>query len=335
MLTKLKHLVNVSGISGREQAIAAKISEYMTPICDKVYTDAMGSLIAYKKGTGEQRRRIMLVAHMDEIGFVVTSIEKSGMLRIAPIGGIHFSASAFSEVVFENGQSGVLVPEAGVKPNDWTYDKMLVDIGAKDARDAEKRVAVGDFFSVVPNVIKLSARRIAGRPLDDRIGCAIMIEIAERLTEQPCEDDVYFVFTVQEEVGVRGAGAAAEQICPDYCINFDVTATGDVPGAKPMACELGGGAAIKVKDSSVLCHKGVVDRLVKVAKEKGFKYQYEILTAGGTDTSAVQKSGVGVKVGALSIPTRYIHSGVEMIDLGDTRLCVEIALAYLHSAKKD
>ena len=170
MLTKLKHLVNVSGISGREAAIAAKISEYMTPLCDKVYTDAMGSLIAYKKGTGEKRRKIMLVAHMDEIGFVVTHIEKNGMLRLAPIGGIHFSASAFSEVVFENGQRGVLVPETGVKPNDWTYDKMVVDIGAKDARDAEKRVAIGDFFSVAPNVIKLSARRIAGRPIDDRIG---------------------------------------------------------------------------------------------------------------------------------------------------------------------
>lgn len=335
MLTKLKHLVNVSGISGREAAIAAKISEYMTPLCDKVYTDAMGSLIAYKKGTGTQRRKIMLVAHMDEIGFVVTHVEKNGMLRLAPIGGIHFSASAFSEVVFENGQRGVLVPETGVKPNDWTYDKMVVDIGAKDARDAEKRVAVGDFFSMAPTVIKLSARRIAGRPIDDRIGCAVMIEIAERLQEEPCADDVYFVFSVQEEVGVRGAGPAAEQICPDYCINFDVTGTGDTIGAKPMACELGGGAAIKVKDSSVLCHKGVTDRLVKLAREKGYKYQMEILTAGGTDTSAVQKSGTGVKAGAISIPTRYIHSGVEMFDLGDTRLCVEITLLYLHSDKKE
>lgn len=335
MLTKLKHLVNVSGISGREAAIAAKISEYMTPLCDKVYTDAMGSLIAYKKGTGDKRRKIMLVAHMDEIGFVVTHIEKNGMLRLAPIGGIHFSASAFSEVVFENGQRGVLVPETGVKPNDWTYDKMVVDIGAKDARDAEKRVAIGDFFSMAPTVIKLSARRIAGRPIDDRIGCAVMIEIAERLQEEPCADDVYFVFSVQEEVGVRGAGPAAEQICPDYCINFDVTGTGDTIGAKPMACELGGGAAIKVKDSSVLCHKGVTDRLVKLAREKGYKYQMEILTAGGTDTSAVQKSGTGVKAGAISIPTRYIHSGVEMFDLGDTRLCVEITLLYLHSDKKE
>lgn len=335
MLTKLKHLVAVSGVSGREGAATAKIAEYMQPLCDQVYTDAMGSLIAYKKGTGTKRRRIMMVAHVDEIGFVVTSIEKNGMLRLAPIGGIHFAASAFSEVVFENGQRGVLVPESGVKPGDWTYDKMLVDIGAKDARDAEKRVAVGDFFSVAPQIIKLSARRIAGRPIDDRIGCAIMIEIAERLQETPCADDMYFVFAVQEEVGVRGAGAAAAQISPDYCINFDVTATGDVPGAKPMACELGGGAAIKVKDSSVLCHKGVTDRLVKLAREKGFKYQYEILTAGGTDTSAVQKSGIGVKVGAISIPTRYIHSGVEMIDLGDVRLCVEIALLYLYSDKKD
>ena len=227
------------------------------------------------------------------------------------------------------------MPEAGTKPSDWSFDKMLVDIGAKDARDAEKRVAVGDFFAVAPNIIKLSARRIAGRPIDDRIGCAIMIEIAERLVEAPCADDVYFVFAVQEEVGVRGAGAAAAQICPDYCINFDVTGTGDVPGAKPMACELGGGAAIKVKDASVLCHKDVIDRLVKIAKEKGYKYQYEILTAGGTDTSAVQKSGTGVKVGALSIPTRYIHSGVETFDLGDCRLCVELTLAYLHSDKKD
>ena len=328
MLTKLKHLVNVSGISGRESAIAAKIAEYMTPVCDKVYTDAMGSLIAYKKGTGESRRKIMLVAHMDEIGFIVTYIEDNGFLRISSIGGIRFIPSAYLPVVFENGLRGVIAPEEELeKKEDYQATRFYIDIGAKDKKDAEKRVKIGDCAVIEPSILRLAGARIAARPIDDRIGCAILLDIAKKIGEP--KDDVYFVFSVQEEVGCRGAKTAAYAIEPDDALVFDVTGTGDVPGAKPMAVALGKGAAIKVKDSSVICDAETVARLTALAKEKKIPYQMEVLTYGGTDTSSIQTTGLGTKAGALSIPMRNIHTAMEIVDMHDVEACRDLALAYL------
>ena len=179
---------------------------------------------------------------------------------------------------------------------------------------------------------RLLGRRIAGRPLDDRIGCAMLIKIAEALKETPCRDDVYFVFSVQEEVGVRGSKTATFGIMPDIGIAYDVTGTGDTIGAKPMACSVGGGAAIKIKDASVLCDRELVEALAEVAKESEIKYQYEILVAGGTDTSSMQMTGAGCRAVALSVPTRYIHSGVEMLDLADAQACIDLTVAWLTKA---
>lgn len=287
----------------------------------------MGNIIALKRGKGENKKKIMLCAHMDEIGFIVTNIDDRGFIRVSPIGGINFVAAVYGYVVSENGVKGVLVPDGETKAADIGADKIYIDIGAKDKKDAEKKVKIGDTFNLESSVTKVG-KKICGRPMDDRIGCVALIEIAEKLSETGCNHDIYFCFSVQEEVGVRGSKTAAFGIEPDYAIVYDVTGTGDIPGAKPMACSVGGGAAIKIKDNSVICDRETTQKLVSLAKENDIKYQLEILTYGGTDTSSIQMSRAGCKAVALSIPTRYIHTGVEMIDMSDVQACVELTVAF-------
>ena len=331
MLNLIKNLTAVRAISGREKAISDKLLSLVAPLCDRVWTDPMGSLIAEKKGTAPdgERRKIMLCAHMDEIGFLVTYIEDNGFIRVAPIGGIDYVAAAYSKVTFGNGMKGILVPEAGTAPADIKADKVYIDIGAKDRREAERKIAIGEFCALEGSITRLCGRRIAGRPLDDRIGCAILVKIAEALKEIPVRDDVYFVFSVQEEVGLRGARTAAFGITPDLGLAFDVTLTGDCIGSKPMACSVGNGAAIKLKDNSLICDRELTEELAAVAKANDIRHQFEILVAGGTDTAAIQMSGAGVRAAALSVPTRYVHSGVEMLDLADADACVALTVAWL------
>lgn len=333
MYQTLKKLLPATpSVSGREKYIREVIAEMMRPLVDEVNTDAMGNLICVKRGTGENPRKVMLCAHMDEIGFIVNFIEANGMLRVAPIGGIHYGASAFSEVVFENGTRGVLVAEADIPAKESPKpEKCVIDIGATSKKEAERRVKIGDTCAVLPHVTKLTANRVAGRPLDDRIGCACMIKIAEALTAPA--DNIYYVFSVQEEVGLRGARPAAFAVAPDVALIFDVTATGDEQGAKPMAVKLGAGVAVKIKDNSVICHAGLVDELLDIAQKEEIAAQCEILTYGGTDTASVQMTGMGCMAGALSIPTRYIHSAVEMIDLRDANAAVALTLAYLKGSR--
>ena len=334
MLNLMKQMVAPRAISGYEKSISDKILPLIAPLTDKVWSDAMGNLIAYKKGTAPEgeAKKIMLCAHMDEIGFMVTHIDDNGFIRVTPIGGINPIAAAFSNVTFGNGVKGIMVLESGTTPADVKVDKLYVDIGAKDKKEAERKVKIGDFCGLEGGFTRLLGRRIAGRPLDDRIGCAMLIKIAEALKETPCRDDVYFVFSVQEEVGVRGSKTATFGIMPDIGIAYDVTGTGDTIGAKPMACSVGGGAAIKIKDASVLCDRELVEALAEVAKESEIKYQYEILVAGGTDTSSMQMTGAGCRAVALSVPTRYIHSGVEMLDLADAQACIDLTVAWLTKA---
>ena len=316
------------GVSGFEGPIAARIAEEMRPLVDEVYTDAMGNLICLKKGSDEAPAAVMLTAHMDEIGFVVNYIEESGFLRVAPIGGIDYTAAAYAEVVFENGVRGVLVPESDRKATEApTAEKCYVDIGVGSRREAEKKVKIGDTLALLPHITRLAGQRICGRPLDNRVGCAVLIDVARRLKKRSF--DVYFVFSVQEEVGCRGARPAAFGIAPELSLVVDVTGTGDTVGAKPMAVKLGEGVAVKVKDKSVICHREVVSGLLDLAKAKDISAQTEILTYGGTDTSAVQMTGLGCRAGALSVPCRYIHSGNEVLDLRDVKAAVSLMVAYL------
>jgi len=332
MLNLTRKILKPVSVSGREDAVIGVIAEEIAPYVDSITTDPMGNLIAFKAGVGENKKKLMYAAHIDEIGFIVSYIEENGYLRFHTIGGINFQSAAFTHVVFENGLRGVLVPEGG----ELRADKCYVDIGAKNRKDAERRVKIGDTFAVVSEVVKLAGSRVAGRPMDDRIGAVILIEAAKRLAARgSCANDTYFVFTVQEEVGCRGSKTAAYAIQPDVGVALDVTATGDAQGAGKMAISLGDGAAIKIKDSSVICDRGLVDKMIFLSKTQRIRYQLEILTGGGTDTSSMQQTAGGAVAGCISIPTRYIHSSWETIDMGDVEECVKLTQALCEADLND
>lgn len=203
-------------------------------------------------------------------------------------------------------------------------DKLFVDIGARNKEEAEAKVAIGDSAGFYQPAVTLGSR-VIGKALDDRAGCAVIIEALKRLGKT--DNEIYAVFATQEEVGLKGARVAAFAIEPDVGVAFDVTRTGDTPKGITMAVSLGGGAAIKVKDSSLICHPGFTKYLVDLAEEKGIKYQREVLASGGTDASAIQMTKAGIVAGGISIPCRYIHSPNEMVDLDDIEACVLLTVA--------
>lgn len=328
LYSKLKTLCAAPSVSGREVRVRELIKAQIEPLVDEVHVDALGNLLAVKKGSGADKR-IMLCAHLDEIGFIVNFIEDDGSVRVAPIGGVHFVDLAYGRVVSENGTVGLLVPEAKVKLADISADKMYVDIGASSKKEAERKVKIGDFFVIEPSLTRLLGKRVAGHPIDDRVGCLILLEVAKRIANIKTDADICFAFSVQEEVGCRGSAPATYSFAPTEAICVDVTATGDVKGAEPMACSLGGGAAVKIKDRSVICHEEIVKALLSIAKEKKIPVQREVLTFGGTDTSSMQLTAGGAMAGAVSIPSRYIHTGVEMCDLSDVEACIDLIENYI------
>lgn len=330
MFAQLKKFVYADGVSGDEGGISSVIAADIAPYVDKVYTDAMGNLIAFKKGTGKNPKKLMFAAHMDEIGFMVSFIDDKGYLRVSKMGGINYNAAAFSEVIFKNGTKGVLVPEARTAAKDFRPEVFYVDIGAKDKKDAQRRVKIGDTCRVAPNLVRLAGSRVSGRPIDDRIGCLMLFEAAK--AAKSFENDTYFVFTVQEEVGVRGAKTSAFGIAPDYAVAVDIGGSGDLINCAPFAVVLGEGIAIKLKDGMVICHKTMVEAMKKIAGEGKIPYQLEILESGGTDTCMLQQAAGGCVAGALSVPTRYGHSAVEVVDMNDVAGGVKILAGLCETA---
>lgn len=295
------------GPSGREQEVRETIAALAADYVDDMTTDALGSLICRKKGGG---KKILLAAHMDSIGVVATYIDDNGFLRFSPVGGLFKGDLINIQVRFANGTRGVISYEEKTPFKELTLDNLFIDIGAKDRAEAERQVQVGDFaVFAAPSFSQNGV--LCGPYLDNRIGCVTLLLAMEQLAET--DNDLYFVFTSQEEVGLRGAGAAAFAVEPDLALAVDVTDTGDLPERKsPMAVSLGGGPAIKVMDRSVICAPQVVAGLTQAGEALGLPLQREILQFGGTDTAALQKTRTGVLSGAVSIPTRYIHSPSEM-----------------------
>lgn len=323
----IKKVTEAFGPSGAEGSVREVIRKEIEPYVDEIRVDALGNLIALKKGKGG--KKVILDGHMDEIGLMVTHIDDKGFLRFGNIGGVNPFVALGQRVYFENGTMGVIGSERVDDPKDLKLEKLFIDIGAKSKEEAAAKVNVGDSCAFYQPFVDLGDRVVA-KAMDDRIACVVIIEVLKKLKDAP--HDIYAVFATQEEVGLRGARAAAYGITPDVGIAFDVTRTGDTPKARTMEVSLGGGAAIKVKDSSVIAHPALKNYMVKVAKEKGIKYQMEVLEAGGTDTSAIQMTKAGIPAGCISIPCRYIHSPCEMVDMGDVEACVLLAKALCESS---
>lgn len=315
MIETIKKLIFSPSPSGYEKKVLSVIEEMISPYADKTYYDKLGNLIAFKKGEKEDAKKLMFASHADEIGMLVSFIDEKGFLRVTNVGYIDWPAAAYTGVLFESGMCGVVVPESNVKPVDYKREKFYVDIGCSSREEALKCVNIGDFCVLRPSFEKINDNIYFGHPFDDRIGCAMLVEATKRM--KSCVNDVYFVFTVQEEVGCRGAKAAAFGIRPDYAISVDVTDTGDRIGSDPMEVSLGKGTAIKLKDSLVISDPFLTSKMREIAKGKNIPFQLEILEHGGTDSSAIQAAAEGVAVGAISVPARYIHTGNEMIDMRD------------------
>jgi len=320
----IKRLTEAYGPSGSEENVATLIREEITPHVDEVRMDKLGSLIAVKKGSSSGAK-VMLAAHMDEIGLIVTYIDNDGFLRFSAVGGVFTPRLTGMRVLFADGKIGVINMESR-NSNINDMNKMFIDIGATSKEDAEQKVSIGDFAVFRQDFVDLG-QRVVAKAMDDRIGCVVLIEVAKQLKSSP--NNVYFVFTVQEEVGLRGARPSAYAIDPDLGIAVDVTGTGDMPEAMTMAVSLGNGPTIKVKDGSVIAHPKVRNLLVETTKELDQPYQLEILVSGGTDAGAIHTTREGVPSGVVSIPTRHLHSPSEMIDMNDVEGAVRLLTAAL------
>jgi tetrahedral aminopeptidase len=323
----IKKLVEAYGPSGFEDGVRKLIQPEVESYADEVTVDALGNLTAFKKGTADSadRLKVMIAAHMDEIGLMVTHITKDGFLRFTNIGGVRPHTLLGSRVRFGNGTIGVIYSDrienaSQVHP----LDKHYIDVGAGSPHDCP--VSVGDAAVFIRPFLTQNGRLIA-KSMDDRIGCAVAIETLRRLDSSP--HDCYFVFSVQEEVGTRGAQTAANRISPDVGIALDVTTTGDIPESPPMAVSLGQGAAIKVKDSGMISHPGLVRLMRQRADEGNIRYQMEVLDGGTTDARPIQIANAGCAAGCISIPCRYVHSQSEMVDADDVGNCVALLTAVL------
>lgn len=317
----LKKLISVDGVSGSEDAIREYIISVIKDYCDDYTTDPMGNLIAHKKGDGA---KVMFAAHMDEIGIIATFIDDNGYIRFSAVGGLYIKDLVYRRVRFANGTIGVVGSEEeefNKKPN---IQKLFIDIGASTKKEALKKVSIGDCAAFIGETV-ITKKRIISKALDNRVGCYMLIKAMQKI--QNNKNDLYFVFTTQEEVGLRGAKTAAYTIEPQYAIAIDVTDTGDTPECPVMDVKLGHGAAIKVMDHSVICDRTVRQLIIDAAKESNIKYQLEIMTDGGTDAGAIHLSRAGIKTGGISLPTRYVHSPSETADIGDIEDCIRLICA--------
>ena len=325
MKDTIKTLVEAWGPSGAEHRVRALIAQEIDGLADEVRTDVMGNLIALKKGDGTGKK-IMLSAHMDEIGVIVSWVDEKGFVRINPIGGVRTLYEVMGRVEFENGTIGVVGVEKMDKPDQVPpMDKLYVDAGATSREDCP--VKVGDVGCFARPMVE-AGDHLTSKAMDDRIGCAVLVQTMRDLQSSP--HDLYFVFSAQEEVGLRGATTGAFGISPDVGIAVDVTFAGDTPEPSfRMATKLGGGPAIKVKDGGMLATPWVKEWMIRTAEANGIPYQLEVLLGGTTDARAIQTTQAGIPSGCLSIATRYVHSPSETVSYTDVLNSVKLMVALL------
>jgi len=322
--TILQTLVETPGPSGSEHVIREKIKAEISGHADEVYTDALGNLIARKGALKEGGKRIMISAHVDEIGLMITHVDDNGFARFLPIGGINPLTCLGGRVLFMNGTQGVIGMERLEKDEHPELPKYFIDTGATSKADS--KVGVGDVCGFERPLLDLG-KRVVAKSMDDRVAAAIAVEALKEV--KPGVNELFFVFSVQEEVGIRGAITAAYGVDPEIGLAVDVTRTGDTPLGVKMEVALGNGPAIKVRDSSFIADPRVVKWMVNEAKAQKLPYQLEVLEAGGTDGAAMQRTRAGVPAGCLSIPCRYIHSPSEMVDRDDVENSVKLLVGLL------
>ncbi len=330
MLNTLEKLCRLNGASGAETAVANYILNEISGFCE-AKTDNLGNIIAFKKGKKTPKQKIMLDAHTDEVGVIITAILPDGFLKFGSLGGIKESVLLGRKVVFENGTVGII----GFKPIHLTSpderkklpteENLYIDIGAKNKQEAESKVFLGETGVMEGAFVKMG-ENIKSKALDDRVGCAVLIDLIKSYDEY----DFYATFTVQEEIGCRGAKAAAYAVNPDVCIVLEATTANDIAGVADdkKVCCLGQGAAVSFMDRSTFYDRALYNK----ALSSKIKVQSKAAVAGGNNSGAIHLSREGIRTVALSLPCRYIHTPACMANSGDIMALRALAEFMINAA---
>ncbi len=325
----LKELTQAWGVAGREKNVRAIILRELEGFCDEARVDNIGNIIALKKGRGgEGSKKIMLSAHMDEVGMQVKKIHPDGRLQMCKVGWVWTSALYHDQVVFQNGTVGV-VGCADIEGAKNDCGKLYVDIGCTTKEDAEKYVKVGDYCGFVGPWYELANGRISAKSFDDRAGCFMLLEALKR-NKGDGPNDVYYVFSVQEEVGCRGSKTAAAQIKPDMGISVDVTPDHFYPCDLEGCNAVGDGISVTLGDPSAMLDEYLVDEMLACCEENHIQYQRGVMDRGGTDASSINLSGEGVRVAGIALVDRYPHSKCSVIAKEDVEAGIELVHCYTH-----
>ena len=339
MLDTLKTLCYLSGVSGYEDEVRDYILERVLPYAESVTTDPMGNLIVFKKGAVTPGQKIMVCAHMDEVGLIVTGITDEGYLRFGCVGGIDRRVLIGKRVfVGPNRIAGIIgikaihqtsADERGSVPK---VEDLYIDIGCSDKAAAEKQVALADYICFDDTVVEFGKGYLKAKAIDDRVGCAAMVRMLE--SELPC--DTWFVFSVQEEVGARGAGVATNRLAPDISLVLEGTTATDLPGIEDAKriCTAGKGIVIPFMDSGTVYDKAMYAALSGLADEMGIMWQTKTRVAGGTDAYSIQRSRAGVHTAALSCAVRNIHSPACVAKISECEDMYTLAMAFLEKYAK-
>jgi putative aminopeptidase FrvX len=340
----LADLTDRFGVAGFEAPVRGRVEELVRPLADSVRVDRLGNLIV-KRGDGSPR--VMLDAHLDEVGFMVSHVEEAGWLRVVPLGGwderilpthaVTLLTDGGSEI---QGIFGALPPHM-LKPEDREnaipLEDLFVDVGAGSRDEVESLgLRVGSPATIAYPFRRLAGDAVAAKALDDRVGCTVLVKVLEALAGEALGLELVVNFAVGEELGLRGARTAAAQIEPDVALALEGTAAGDVPGVEParQPTRLGAGPAITVMDQSLVVSAPVVRALTELAESERIPYQYKLPGIGGTDAGAISVSGAGVPAGVISVPCRYIHSPFGVLTLEDLERTIELTTAFVRRCRE-
>ncbi|HEY9061773.1 MAG TPA: M42 family metallopeptidase [Pseudobacteroides sp.] len=334
----LKELTELNGISGSEYNVMEFIKSHVEKYADNIQVDSMGNLIAFKKGI-KGKYKVMLSAHMDEVGLMVTGYQ-DGMLKFKNVGGLDDRILPGKRVLVGDkrlpgiiGVKPIHLQERDERGVNIKLKSMYVDIGADKKEEAEVLAPLGEYIAFHSEYTELGNDVVKAKALDDRVGCAILME----LIKEKYDFDLYVCFTVQEEVGLRGSEVAAYRIKPHLALVMEGTTCSDVPGVEEhsYSSTLGGGAVLTIMDRTSYSDKALVNYLYKLGEENNIKVQFKRTTTGGNDAGKIQLTGSGVKVASISVPCRYIHSPVSVMSKRDYNSCLELAKLALNEFNSD
>ena len=333
-MLELKELTEINAVSGNEGKIRGKLVNMITPYADSVTVDTMGNIIAHKKGTQKSDKTIIVSAHMDEVGFIISDITDDGYLKFKSVGGIDPGILLAQRVVVgDNEIKGVIGVKAvhlqspSERKTVIKEKDMYIDIGASSGDEARSMVSKGDYAAFDSRYILLGRDMVKAKALDDRVGCAILTE----LIKESYPSDIYFCFCVQEEVGLRGARVLAKRLDADIALILESTTCSDVPDTKghQLVTKLGDGPAVSVMDGGSYSDKELNELIFDTAKQNRIRYQLKKSAMGGNDAGAYQTGGTGCRTAVISLPCRYIHSPVSCAKLGDMDNMLKLAKAVL------